>query len=228
MHRMRLGLLLAVRMKDAAAALPLKIKNDGRRRQIYVLIDISCIEIARDKEKKLKLMKQWLGDSGKTHLYGGECVDKNNPVVVAYGTIDELNSFIGLAITRASDESIKQSLHDIQRDLFTIGADLATPAGKDAKRLPAERITEMEELVKHLEAELPQLHNFILPTGAPGAALLHIARSVCRRAERETVDIRHGSKTLIIKYLNRLSYILFLLARKENAASSIEEEIWKG
>jgi cob(I)alamin adenosyltransferase len=147
------------------------------------------------------------GDKGETGLFGGERVSKNSLRINAYGTIDELNSFIGLTITEIQDKEIKKNLKDIQNKLFTLGTDLATPDNEKNKKLkitrtPPEYSKEIEQLIDRYESELEPLRNFILPGGSKGAALLHICRTICRRAEREVValndTVRIKSQTIKI------------------------------
>lgn len=166
-------------------------------------------------------MKKFTGDSGETGLCSGR-VSKSDRRVAACGDIDELTSFIGLAKVQLIDR-LSNWLKEIQKDLFDIGADLAN----DSKRLNDTRVKSLEDEVKRLEGELPPLRNFILPGGTPSAAILHVARSVCRRAERTIVDVEHANKELTMKYMNRLNYLLFLFARKENTAAGIEDEHWE-
>jgi cob(I)alamin adenosyltransferase len=173
------------------------------------------------------------GDKGETGLFGGERVNKDSLRISAYGTIDELNSFIGYAITEIKDESIKGNLSKIQNYLFTVGSDLATPdTDKNAKlkiqRTPESFYKEIEKMIDNYDAQLEELRNFILPGGSKGAALLHICRTVCRRAEREVVALKN-SVTIgenIIIFLNRLSDLFFVLSRFENKVSNHPDTIW--
>jgi cob(I)alamin adenosyltransferase len=173
------------------------------------------------------------GDKGETGLFGGERVSKDSLRISAYGTIDELNSFIGYAITEIKDESIKGNLSKIQNYLFTVGSDLATPdTDKNAKlkiqRTPESFYKEIEKMIDNYDAQLEELRNFILPGGSKGAALLHICRTVCRRAEREVVALKN-SVTIgenIIIFLNRLSDLFFVLSRFENKVSNHPDTIW--
>lgn len=135
------------------------------------------------------------GDRGETGLFGGGRVAKHHPRVAAYGDVDELNSVIGWALCTVEDPDIRKRLILIQPDLFTIGSHLATPPTRPGRRrpelppLPAERITEFEHWIDDATAELPELREFILPGGSPGAATLHVARTVCRRAERSIIRL---------------------------------------
>ena len=173
------------------------------------------------------------GDRGETGLFGGERVSKDSIRISAYGTIDELNSFIGHTITEIKDRSVKDNLIKIQNYLFTIGSDLATPeTEKNAKlniqRTPESFIKEIEKMIDHYDAQLDELKNFILPGGSKSASLLHICRTVCRRAEREVVSLKK-SVTIgdnIIIFLNRLSDLFFVLSRFENKVSNHPDTIW--
>ena len=174
------------------------------------------------------------GDKGETALYGGGRIGKEHARIEAYGSVDELNSFVGLAISRLEerDADLKSILKKIQNDLFALGADLATPMDSKAKtkRITAEHTANIEKTIDQLEKDLPELHKFILPGGSPWASLLHICRTVCRRAERNVVAL--GKKEKIndecIKYLNRLSSLFFELARVLNRRAGVKEEEWEG
>ena len=160
------------------------------------------------------------GDEGETGLFGGGRVPKDDPRVRAYGEVDELNAAIGLAAALDPWVYDRERLEAIQRDLFTIGAELATPdpAKLKAPSLDGARVLALEAGIDGHEANLPPLKNFILPGGSPKAAAFHLARTVCRRAERTIVELARGQKVNpeIVKYLNRLSDLLFVLARAVN------------
>jgi cob(I)alamin adenosyltransferase len=165
------------------------------------------------------------GDQGATSLFGGSRVPKNDPRIEAYGTVDELNSFIGLARSHPLPQSVDDVLHQVQIDLFEIGARLASPNTDRFAGVDAARITELEQAIDAMERELAPLTSFILPGGAPAAAQLHVARTVCRRAERCVVAL-HDDAT--IAYLNRLSDYLFVAARFANLGAGREDVPWKG
>lgn len=173
------------------------------------------------------------GDKRETSLFGGERLEKNHKRVHAYGEIDELNSFVGLARSRIEDEEIKRILKKIQNDLLVIGSDLATKLGSaienKMKRITADDVAHLEKHIDKLTEELKPLTKFILPSGDPAASLLHICRTVCRRAERSIVQLSRGEEINpdIIKYMNRLSDLFFTLARVANRRSNMEEEIWE-
>lgn len=167
------------------------------------------------------------GDKGETNLLDGRKVLKDDRRVNAYGTVDELNSIIGLVIAHSDDFELKETLMKAQRDLFVIGAELA--GGKQVPRITPQRITEIEQIIDVIDEKLPPLRHFVLPGGTKTAAILHVARTVCRRAEREVVALASMEKinNQIIIYLNRLSDLLFVLARAENRKKRIEEPIWR-
>jgi cob(I)alamin adenosyltransferase len=173
------------------------------------------------------------GDKGETGLFGGERVSKDNVRICAYGTIDELNSFIGLAITEIKSDEIKDILVDIQNKLFVVGSDLATPETEKNKKLNIQRtsetfIADAERDIDTITEKLEPLRNFILPGGSRGAALLHICRTVSRRAEREIVQLKKMDyiSDNILVFLNRLSDLFFVLSRYENKVSNIPDTKW--
>lgn len=173
------------------------------------------------------------GDKGKTSLFGGKRVWKDDLRIRAYGTVDELNSVLGLALTEIKNKELKKVICSIQDELFVAGADLAAPFTKKKKnsvipRIENDNTTKLELFIDLFDSKIPSLKNFILPGGTKAAALLHLARTVCRRAERETVALSHVEKINheIIVYLNRLSDLLFVLARFENFSSKHPEIEW--
>jgi cob(I)alamin adenosyltransferase len=174
------------------------------------------------------------GDAGKTSLIGGTRVFKSDPRIEAYGTVDELNSHIGLVSDYCNIDEVKIILKEIQDRLFTIGSELACDPQKDAK-LPIPDLHEsdvalLEKEMDNMDADLPRMRNFILPGGAPAVSFMHIARCVCRRAERCCVNLNENNgnvNPLIIKYINRLSDYLFMLARYYGMKNKISEIIWK-
>lgn len=169
------------------------------------------------------------GDAGETGLFGGGRVSKDDPRVRAYGDVDEANAAIGFAGALEPADFESGLLQTIQRDLFTIGAELATPdMAKVAKALPASEVGRLEDVIDRYEATLSPLKNFILPGGAPKAAALHVARTVCRRAERSVVALSRDQpiNPVIIHYLNRLSDLLFVLARAVNKQAGRPDIPW--
>ena len=173
------------------------------------------------------------GDTGETGLFGGGRVPKSDARVAAYGEVDELNALIGVALTSIRDADIREALGAIQPDLFVVGAHLATPATTRGRRpalpsLPDDRVANFERRIDAAEAELPPLDAFVLPGGSPGGAALHHARTVCRRAERAIVALAAGQPVEpgVIVYMNRLSDLLFVLARLENHRAGQPERKW--
>jgi cob(I)alamin adenosyltransferase len=173
------------------------------------------------------------GDEGETSLFGGKRVGKDHLRIEAYGTVDELNSVLGIAHCEIKNDDIKQALNLIQHDLFVVGADLASPADSanslNKMRIEEAKVEWVELQIDKFENLLPDLKHFILPGGTKGAAYLHLARTVCRRAERKvftlgkSIDI--GSNILV--YLNRLSDLFFVLARYENKFNETPDVKWK-
>lgn len=160
------------------------------------------------------------GDKGKTSLFGGCCLDKDDKRVKAIGAIDELNSWLGILQTAVQEKLLEK----IQNDLMIIGSFLG--GDKEAKLFLLEKtVKEMEVWIDKEWSRLPKLHNFIIPGGTRTAGFIHVVRAVCRRAERKVVEA--GTNELIIKYLNRLSDFLFVLARLENKKAGIKEKIWE-
>ena len=174
------------------------------------------------------------GDAGDTGLFGGGRVPKDDPRVEAYGDVDELNAVIGMARAVELMPRIDEVLVPLQRDLFAIGALLATPDREkmaqhlEKARIDERRIAELEQAIDDAESELEPLRAFILPGGTPKAAALHVARTVCRRAERHVVRLHHAVElpSLVVIYLNRLSDLLFTLARLANKRAGAGEVTW--
>jgi cob(I)alamin adenosyltransferase len=172
------------------------------------------------------------GDDGTTGLGAGGRVAKDSPRIEAYGTVDELNSQIGLVLSSGVNDEIAAALRSIQNDLFHLGSDLCVPE-EEKERRPVPSIEErhvagLESLMDRLSEELPPLENFVLPGGTPGAAQLHVARTVCRRAERLVVALarREAVGPYTVKYLNRLSDALFVMARHENKRRGVPDVLW--
>ncbi|HEY8400518.1 MAG TPA: cob(I)yrinic acid a,c-diamide adenosyltransferase [Cytophagaceae bacterium] len=173
------------------------------------------------------------GDKGETGLFGGKRVKKSSERINAYGTIDELNSFIGLVRDLTDNNTRKEELKQIQNELFVAGAFLASDPEKPnafATDLSLESIVALEKSIDAMESVLTPLKNFILPGGHPAVSYCHIARTVCRRAERAVVSLRENefAGENIIPYLNRLSDYLFVLARFIAKELNVEEVTWRG
>jgi cob(I)alamin adenosyltransferase len=175
------------------------------------------------------------GDQGETGLFGGGRVLKSHLRVAAYGAVDELNAALGVAAAFVADGEIGSNLARLQQDLFSVGASLATPGSEDGSArattpsLPLPRIQEMEGWIDAATDETPPLRNFILPGGGQGAATLHLARTICRRAERAVVQLgqEEALDPAVVRYLNRLSDLLFAYARLENHRAGVPDVLWQ-
>jgi len=175
------------------------------------------------------------GDAGETDLFGGERVAKDHTRVAAYGAVDELNAVLGQAAALTAHDDVRSLSHGVQGALFDLGAYLATPdaARREKSGIPEIGAAEVEELegsIDAFEKELEPLRRFVLPGGTPAAAAFHVARTVCRRAERDTVAL--GRKETVappsLSFLNRLSDLLFVLARVENHRAGVPDVEWLG
>jgi cob(I)alamin adenosyltransferase len=168
-----------------------------------------------------------LGDGGETHLGDMSRVPKTHPRIEAYGTVDELNAQVGLALsTTELPDPYAEWLRHIQNDLFDVGADIAAPEDPERERLRvvAEQTAWLEERCDEVNATLQPLKSFVLPGGSPAAAQLHVCRTVCRRAERRAIDCGRELNAEVVRYLNRLSDLLFILSRGANGG---EEPLWE-
>ena len=168
-----------------------------------------------------------LGDGGETHLGDMSRVPKTHPRIEAYGTVDELNALVGVALTLPDlPDAQREWLRRVQNDLFDLGADISVPEGGERERLRVtpEQTEWLEHVCDEVNAGLPKLRSFVLPGGSPAAAQLHVCRTVCRRAERRTLEVE-GLNPEVVRYLNRLSDMLFILARAANAGG--EEPLWR-
>lgn len=170
------------------------------------------------------------GDSGNTALFGGTRVSKSSKRINAYGTVDELNSILGMATSFGLSDKGAEMMETVQQQLFVLGADLATPNSKNTRiqRIGEDEVKFLEQAIDEMEESLEPLQNFILPGGAHAGSTLHFARTVCRRAERITVECRHEEEIsdAAIMYLNRLSDFLFVIARFENKQAGNQETAW--
>jgi len=185
----------------------------------------------RDEPVRLTRIYTRAGDKGETSLGDGSRVPKLDCRIGAFGVVDELNSHIGLVLAAGDlPERFRPWLQTIQNELFDVGADLSVPFGiSDRLRVTQPAVDELERLCDELNEQLPPLRSFVLPGGTDAAARLHVARTVCRRAERESLaaDQEHGINPLVLAYLNRLSDLLFIAARAANADSGTDEPLWK-
>jgi len=178
------------------------------------------------------------GDDGQTGLFGGPRVSKDDPRLEAYGTVDELNSTIGVASAFLEHEDLRGWLQIVQSDLFDVGGELATPDVEErirkgqpvGPRVTDEDVTKLEGWIDAMDEELQPLTRFILPGGTPASAHLHVARTVCRRAERRVLTLSHTTEvaSTLGRYLNRLSDCLFTMARVANARAGVAEPEWLG
>ena len=186
----------------------------------------------RDRDEPVRLTRIYTrgGDEGETSLGDGSRVSKLDCRIGAFGTVDELNSALGVALAGELPDRVRGALEQVQNELFDVGADLSVPWGiTDRLRVQHRMIERLEELCDTFNDELPELRSFVLPGGTEAAARLHVARTVCRRAER---DVLLGSREvelnpLVLVYLNRLSDLLFILARLANAHAGVDEPLWK-
>ena len=178
-----------------------------------------------DEPVRLTRIYTRAGDEGQTSLGDGTRVSKRDPRVAAGGDVDEVNSLVGWCRVAAYGE-IGDVLARVQNELFDVGADLTVPAGKDALRVTQAQVDRLEADCDAFNEELPELKSFVLPGGGELAARLFVARAVCRRAERSVLEV-DGASPLVAVYLNRLSDLLFILARAANAAADRPETLWK-
>ncbi len=184
----------------------------------------------RDEPVRLDRIYTRGGDAGETSLGDGTRVPKDDPRIAAYGVVDELNAVLGLALAEALPADLRATLGRVQNELFDLGADLAVPVAdrkRERLRISPAQVARLEELCDRANAELPPLRSFVLPGGTRAAGLLHVARTVCRRAERAVVSLARGEDVnpAALAYLNRLSDLLFILARGANAGH--DEPVWK-
>lgn len=172
------------------------------------------------------------GDDGMTSLGSGTRVPKTDLRVVAFGTVDELNSHIGVVLAGGASDSVAEALRRVQNELFHLGAELCIPEADRGKwpcpTIEPRHVDALERLMDALSEQIPPLENFVLPGGCPAAAQLHVARTVCRRAERDVVALaqREQVSAAAIRYLNRLSDALFVMARHENRRAGAPEPTW--
>ncbi len=168
------------------------------------------------------------GDKGDTIILGGRTIRKDDPLIEATGSVDELNAALGVVVAFTDDAGLREILVDVQKSLFAIGAELASE--KTTKGITPAKTEKLERMIDEIEPKLERLTHFVIPGGSKTAATLHLARTICRRAERAVVNAmaKHRINPEIIKYLNRLSDLLFVLARYENRKKRFPETIWHG
>ncbi len=188
--------------------------------------------VPRERDEPVRLTKIYTrgGDAGETSLGDGSRISKLDARIAAYGTVDELNSAVGLTLAADCPDDIRAVLGRVQNELFDLGADLSVPMEQDARlRVTQHQVDGLEQDCDRFNAELPELRSFVLPGGSEAAARLHVARTTCRRAEREAL-VASGLYTvnpLALVYLNRLSDLLFILARAANLAAGHQEPVWR-
>jgi len=184
----------------------------------------------RDEPVRLNRIYTRAGDHGETSLGDGSRVSKLDCRIGAFGTVDELNSALGVVLAGELPDALREPLGLVQNELFDVGADLSVPWGvTDRLRVEQAMIDRLEQLCDRFNAELPELRSFVLPGGTEAAARLHLARTICRRAEREVLlgSAEVELNPLVPAYLNRLSDLLFILARAANAAAGRDEPLWR-
>ncbi len=186
----------------------------------------------RSRDEPVRLTKIYTrgGDKGETSLGDGKRVSKLDERIGAYGTVDELNSLLGVVLAGSCPDAIRGVLERIQNELFDLGADLSVPVEREGRlRVTQELVDRLEAECDAFNEELSELRSFVLPGGSEAAALLHLARATCRRAEREALVAAraHEVSALALVYLNRLSDLLFILARSANVLDGREEPLWK-
>jgi cob(I)alamin adenosyltransferase len=188
--------------------------------------------VPRERHEPVRLTRIYTrgGDQGETSLGDGSRISKLDERIAAYGTVDELNAAIGLVLAGECPAQIRNVLLRVQNELFDLGADLSVPLSEEGRlRVSQGQVDALEEDCDRLNADLPELRSFVLPGGGEAAARLHIARTVCRRAERDTLTASraHELNPVALTYLNRLSDLLFILARAANAAEGRQEPLWQ-
>jgi len=185
---------------------------------------------ARDEPVRLTRIYTRAGDAGETSLGDGSRVSKLDCRIGAFGSVDQLNSALGVVLAGEVPDDLREPLGRIQNELFDVGADLSVPWGvSDRLRVDQASIDRLEELCDRFNADLPELRSFVLPGGSETAARLHVARTLCRTAEREALLASQEVELnpLVLAYLNRLSDLLFILARTANAREGVDEPLWR-
>jgi cob(I)alamin adenosyltransferase len=186
----------------------------------------------RDRDQPVRLTKIYTrgGDAGETSLGDGARVSKLDMRIAAFGAVDEVNSAVGVVLAGECPSNVREVLERVQNELFDLGADLSVPVEREARlRVTQLQVEALERDCDRFNADLPELKSFVLPGGTEAAAQLHVARSTCRRAEREAIAAASavGVNPVALVYLNRLSDLLFILARAANAADGREEPLWR-
>jgi cob(I)alamin adenosyltransferase len=188
--------------------------------------------VSRERDEPVRLTRIYTrgGDAGETSLGDGSRVSKRDARIAAFGTVDELNAALGVVLAGECPEELRDVLGRVQNELFDLGADLSVPLVQEARlRVTQEQVDRLEQECDRFNADLSELRSFVLPGGSEAAARLHVARTTCRRAERDALAAatEHDVNRLAIVYLNRLSDLLFILSRTANAAAGQEEPLWR-
>ena len=188
--------------------------------------------MSRERDEPVRLTRIYTrgGDAGETSLGDGSRVSKRDARIAAFGTVDELNAALGVVLAGECPEELRDVLARVQNELFDLGADLSVPLVQEARlRVTQEQVDRLEQECDRFNADLSELRSFVLPGGSEAAARLHVARTTCRRAERDALAAatEHDVNRLAIVYLNRLSDLLFILSRTANAAAGQEEPLWR-
>jgi cob(I)alamin adenosyltransferase len=188
--------------------------------------------VARERDEPVRLTKIYTrgGDAGETSLGDGTRASKLDERIAAFGTVDELNAAVGVVVAGQCPDAVRELLVRVQNELFDLGADLSVPLEREGRlRITQQLVDGLEADCDSFNADLPELRSFVLPGGSESAAALHVARTVCRRAEREAIvaSQAHAINPLVLVYLNRLSDLLFILARFANEADGYDEPLWK-
>jgi cob(I)alamin adenosyltransferase len=188
--------------------------------------------VSRERDEPVRLTRIYTrgGDAGETSLGDGSRVSKRDARIAAFGTVDELNAALGVVLAGECPEELRDVLGRVQNELFDLGADLSVPLVQEARlRVTQEQVDRLEQECDRFNADLSELRSFVLPGGSEAAARLHVARTTCRRAERDALAAasEHDVNRLALVYLNRLSDLLFILSRTANAAAGQEEPLWR-
>jgi cob(I)alamin adenosyltransferase len=188
--------------------------------------------VSRERDEPVRLTRIYTrgGDAGETSLGDGSRVSKRDARIAAFGTVDELNAALGVVLAGECPEELRAVLARVQNELFDLGADLSVPLVQEARlRVTQEQVDRLEQECDRFNADLSELRSFVLPGGSETAARLHVARTTCRRAERDALAAatEHDVNRLALVYLNRLSDLLFILSRAANAAAGQEEPLWR-
>jgi cob(I)alamin adenosyltransferase len=188
--------------------------------------------VSRERDEPVRLTKIYTrgGDAGETSLGDGARVSKLDPRIEAFGTVDELNAMLGIVLAGECPDPIRDTLDRVQNELFDLGADLSVPLEhEDRLRVTDAQVAGLERDCDRFNESLSELRSFVLPGGGIAAARLHVARTICRRAEREALEASraHGVNAAALRYLNRLSDLLFILARAANSAEGRDEPLWR-